>query len=299
MPITVYERPGRTFTEDEKGYVSGSRKWKIVVDTLNASPIDIYTAVGVNKYDQHPYYTQAIARTPKLTQDETDVVVWNLEIEYSSAPFEASGQPDAGSQQAPSKNSDQWKEPELRPPVWAFTRKEIMRVLEVDAVTGSYVTNSARFPYDPPIEVPSSNMLIRIDFWTTSIQIATLRTKWDRVNSAAWKGFPIRTLRINDFNAKTHYEKADGGGLLSYWECSVEIEHSEIPWNPRKILDQGSVKIVNDSGVMRYERCKDGTGNPIVVPLNGSGEELPAGDDLVFREVNAYKEEAFATILFP
>lgn len=298
MAILVKERPGRDFGFDEKGIFSGSRKWSILTDGLNESPLDIFTAVGVNKYDQHPQYPQAIARTPKLTQSETDGVVWNLEVFYSSAPFESSSQPDEEEPQAPSDDNNQLKPPELRPAVWSFSRKEVMRVLEKDAIAETDVVNSAGFPYDPPIEVPSSNMLIRVDFWLPNINIAAFRLLWDRINSAEWRNFPAKTLRVNDANAKAQFDKADGGGLLAYWNLSVELEHSEKPWNPRKILDQGSIERISQAGVLRFKQICDDAGNPMVAPLDGSGRRLAPGEALVYRDVNAYKEAAFADVLF-
>ncbi len=296
--LKVAERPGRAFGFDDKGIFSGSRKWRILTDGMNDSPLDIFTAVGVNKYDQHPNYAQAIARTPKLQQLENDGVVWELEVTYSSAPFDASSQPDEEEQQEPSDSNNQLQAPELRPAVWSFSRKEYMRPLEKDAITDVDVVNSAGFPYDPPIEVPSSNMLIRVDFWLPNIDISAFRLLWDRVNSDVWKNFPVRTLRINDANAKSQFDKADGGGLLAYWNCSVELEHSEKPWNPKKILDQGSIERISQEGVVRYKQITDDAGNPIVAPLNGSGRRLNPGESLVYRDVNAYKESAFATVLF-
>jgi hypothetical protein len=296
--LKVAERPSRDFAEDEKGIVSGTRRWSILTDGLNDSPLDIYAAVGVEKYDEHPVYPQAIARTPKLQQREIDGVVWDMQVFYSSAPFDASSQPDEAEQQEPSDENNQLKPPELRPAVWSFSRKEFMRVLERDAITDVPVVNSAGFPYDPPIEVPSSNMLIRVDFWLPNINIAAFRLLWDRVNSAAWKNFPARTLRINDANAKSQFDKAEGGGLLAYWNCSVEIEHSEKPWNPKKILDWGSMERISQGGAERFMQIRDDAGNPIVAPLNGSGRRLNPGEALFYRDVNAYKESAFADVLF-
>jgi hypothetical protein len=296
--LTVVERPGRDFNYDDKGIFTGSRKWAILCDDLNTSPLTIFTAVGVNKYDQHPNYAEAIARTPKLVQSETDGVVWFMEVAYSSAPFDASQQPDEEDQQAPSDDNNKLKPPELRPPVWSFSRKELMRPLERDAITDVPVVNSAGFPYDPPIEVPSSNMLIRVDFWVVNIDISAIRTRWDQVNSAAWKGFPARTLRVNDHNAKSQFDKADGGGLLAYWTVSAEFEHSKKPWNPKKILDQGSVERISEGGSLRYRQITDDTGNPIVAPLDGSGHRLAPGEPLVYRDVNAYEESDFAEIFF-
>ena len=54
MAIHVYEQPGQTFETDAEGYESGSRKWKVVCDTLNPTAASIAAAVGVNHYDPHP-----------------------------------------------------------------------------------------------------------------------------------------------------------------------------------------------------------------------------------------------------
>lgn len=295
--LKTSELPERDFSSDEKGILTTTRRWKILTDGIGTSPLDIFLAFAVKQYDSHPHYPEAIARTPKLSQTQADGVVWTMEVMYSSAPFESSQQPDAVEPQKPSKENNKQKPPELRPPVWSFSRKEMMRIVEKD-IEDVPITNSAGFPYDPPIEVPSSNMLIRIDFVFPNLNINSFRTRWDRVNSSSWKGFPARTLRINDYNAKNQFDKVEGVGLQGYWNGSIELEHSEIPWNPKKVLDQGNVERFTENGIMKVIRCCDDVGNPINMPFDGRGKKLLAGQPLVFRDHKCYKEADFTSILF-
>lgn len=303
MAITAYEVPGRAFTTDVKGNENCTRRWKLVCDSLNPTVADVATAVGVNQYDQHPDRPEAIAQTISLTQQEGDGVVWIAEIPYSSRPFGTNQQPD-DAQQAPARTQTNWETPELRPPNWSFDRKEYMRVLEFDAINVDglgnpiRVLNSAGYPFDPPVEVPSSNLLIRIEFWKATLNLTNLRDTWDRVNNAVWQGFAARTLRVNDLSAKSTYEKAGSGGLLAFWTINLELEYKESKWNPIKILDQGTVEKVLISGNYFLRKVADDVGNPAPIPLNGGGQRLAPGADLVYLSFNGYKEIDFSTRYF-
>ncbi|QEL14050.1 hypothetical protein [Limnoglobus roseus] len=298
MSITVYEVPGRSFETDPDGYESGSRKWKVVCDTLNPMAADIATAIGVNHYDAHPQRPACIAQTIKMAQQESDGVVWVVEIPYSSKPFQASPQPD-GTQLRPSDSKNQLQAPELRPAVWSFDRKEFMRVVEFDALASALrIENSAGQPFDPPLQVPASNMIIRVEFYRATINIADLRLLWDTINDAAWQGFPARTLRVNDLSAKSTFEKAGDSGLISYWTITLELEQSKKPWNPTKVRDRGSVEAIVQDGVTIYRQIRGGGGDPMVADLNGNGQRTPAGAGPTYLVFNLYEQVSFTDKFF-
>ncbi len=296
--LKVSEIPDREVTTDDKGVITTSRKWKILTESISTSPLDIFLAFGVQQYDSHPFYPSAIARTPRLSQTQADGVVWTMEVMYSSAPFESSQQPDAVTPQQPSKENNKKKPPELRPPIWSFSRKEVNKFVEFDEITAVPVTNSAGLPYDPAVEIPSSNMLIRVDFIFPTLNIGSFRLRWDKVNNADWKGFPARTLRVNDYSAKNQYDKLEAGNMQGYWTASIELEHSKKPWNPKKVLDQGNVERLTEQGVLKWRQITDDSGQPMNAPLDGSGRRLKPGNPLVYREVNAYEEADYTSILF-
>lgn len=303
--VSATEVAGRTFQSDEKGYVEGSRKWVVVSDNLNEWPIAVAAAVGVDQYDPHPAYPSTIARFLQMSQRNPDANVWDVEIPYSDKPFDAEQQPNdlvtGGEQQTPTRTAAQ--PPEIRPAVWTFTRKEIVKVLERDAVNDTPVVNSAGLPFDPPIEVPRSHQIIRIEFIKAVLNLESIRDYWDRVNNAEWKKFPRGSVRVNDFSVKSTFEKSGPSGMVGFWSCSCELEYNPDKWNPKKILDQGSIERV-------YVRDEFGNpigqkyrpilveGQPAVMPLNGNGERLPVGQPLVYLDFNGYKELNFTEKFF-
>jgi hypothetical protein len=298
--VGVSEVAGRTFESDERGYVDGSRKWVVKSNVLNEWPVAIAAAVGVNQYDPHPAYPNTIARLLKMSQRSPDANIWDVEIPYSDKPFDAQQQPTdlpgGGTQQSPSATAAD--QPEARPVIWTFTRKEVMKVLEVDAIDGTPILNTNGLPFETPIEVPRSHMIVRIEFLKASMSLSEMRSYWDIVNNAAWKGFPKWTVKCNDFNTKTTFEKVGSSGMAGYFSCALELEYNPEAWQPKKILAQSSkVKKYIGNGTFRIDTATI-NGQPAVVPLAQNGTRLEDGQQLYYVEVRPFREMNFTEKFF-
>lgn len=179
------------------------------------------------------------------------------------------------------------------------------------------VTNSAKIPLDPPMEIERDIKIIRI---TRSIKSYD-DTMIDRFNGAVNNDWV--TIRKPDYNFVTRIEPFCGrikflGGTfgiqnnIKYWRHSIEIHVNPDTWR-RWVLDLGtdelyrsgdtlpSGKLVNattaPSGYL-YQKILGEDDAPITAPLpfNGQGKRNAPGAPAVYGAWRVYREMSFAGI---
>lgn len=158
-------------------------------------------------------------------------------------------------------------------------------------------------PFDPPPEIPCSNLLISITAfkaltWSAGAKILAYQ---DSVNDAALAMvinpsntaiFPAKTVRCTEYGVSNHQENG-----IYCWQVDLVLEYRVTPWNPVQLLDAGTV--YKKSSILPPQPILDKQGNPInsPVPLNGAGAVLNASAAFSYIDFLAYYEKNFAAIL--
>ena len=174
--------------------------------------------------------------------------------------------------------------PLSRPAKFSWSSVKTQEILEFD-IDGNKVTNSANQPFDPPVrtEMAHPQLVVTKNMPITTVVSSWIRTYVGAINSATWKGFPAKSLKLNDISATSENENG-----IWFWAMTFTFEHRPGKWNPVKILDAGWF---DSTG----KEIRTNLGNtPGTVPLlDGSGAKLTGGGTPVFNEFTVYYEVNF------
>lgn len=294
-----YELPG-SGTVDNKGQREYTRRFLVQMANLSDSPPSVWGTgfAVIPRYSSHPGDAAALAVSLDCEPHGSDIGWYDVSVHYTSKPF------DEGNQTGNPANTDASVTPTSRPWVIQFGATHGTRLLTKDVITGAALTNSAGQPFDPPPEIPSSNLTITVtaykDF-NTFDPVSKVLTYQDAINDAALlmlvspvttAVFPAKTLRCNEYKFGSHSENG-----ATYWQVDLTLEYKPTGWNPIQLLDCGMV--YQKSLSLPPQPILDAQGNPVTspVPLDGSGQPLAAGGALVYRSFSGYYERNFATIL--
>jgi hypothetical protein len=290
--------PG-TGSVDPKGVREYTRKWLVKMQNLSDTPPAAWGAgfAVVPRYSSYPTDAGAVAVSLDCNPGQ-EIGFYDVSIKYTSKPF------DDGNQSQNPANSDQSVAPPFRPWVINFGAVHTTRLLTRDVATGAAVANSAGQPYDPPPEIPSSNLCITITAYkdlNTFDPVSKVLTYQDSINDGAllmlvspatMTTFPIRTLRCNEYKFSSHYENG-----AAYWQLDLTLEYKFNGWNPIQILDAGTYYL--KSMALPPQPILDLQGHEAShpMPLNGAGQPLTAGGALQYKSFSGYREVNMATIL--
>lgn len=291
--IEVLELGSTGWNIDDKGDRRIARQWLVRTDLSDTEP-DAIDYVGIAQFSGHPEDSGSIAKslTAKRHPDELSLGTFLVTIEYDSKPIREGDQgtdPSQGSSETP---------PEDKPWVIKYSSVNIERPLGPQdfSVPPKNVTNSAGQPFDPTVMCQDSHLVIHISGWKPVAAISPpikIQAFMNRINSGNWQGYNARTLKVNEFSFTSSFENG-----AFYWNFELSLEHNPEGWNPVKILDRGTHKFVSNS--LPPQPILDRNGNPVAppgVPLDGEGQPLNAGEDLVFLEFKGYRETDFAGII--
>ena len=282
---------------DEKGVRTYTRNIRVQMASFTDVPPVTWATLPIARYSPYPYDAGALAVALNCTPVSDQLGFFDIAIDYTSAPF------DQGDTSGDPENTDQSTSPPSRPWVLKFGSAHTKRLLGPKDLAGKAVVNSAGQPFDPPPEVPCSNLLIQITAfkpYTYNVGAQKLLFQ-DSVNNAAWTlpvspvlnaVFPQYSLRCNEYDDQSHNENGE-----AYWEINVTLEYQVKPWHPLQVLDAGTV--YRKSMALPPQPILDATGNPIEhpIPLNGSGQPLLAGADLVYIDLQAYNLVDYSLLL--
>lgn len=299
MAVAEYWEVAGSASVDTKGERTYTRNWKVRTTNLTDQPPTVWGTgfASVLRYDPYPFDSGALAVSLDATP-MTDLGFYEVSIKYTSKPFD-----DGNQSQDPSLN-DRSISPPSRPWEITFGATHGTRLLTRDVVTGAAIANSAGQPFDPPPEIPSSNLTIQITAFkniATFDPVAKVLIYQDRINAsnllmlvspATTTVFPAKTLRCNEYKFGSHIENG-----IAFWQLDLTLEYKWNGWNPISILDCGTTYI--KSGSLPPQPCLDAQGNPVTtpIPLDGSGRPLLAGGTLVYLNYSGYVEANFDNIL--
>lgn len=292
---------GRSGGIDESGNFTFKRRWLVTSDTDTESIVAVSAAVPVAYYAPHPDYAAARARSTSITPGEGPRV-WQVEINYSSAPIAnarpADGGPptvqDPAAPQQPTEATNSNKTPaQSRPAEWSFTRKELKVAAEYDR-NGDPIKNSAGDPIEG-IELDRSHLVATIKYWSVNLTVDHIQLFWNKTNSLTYRGFPPRTLLVQDFNYKTVYETIAEGVVGMLYEVQIVLEVNFDEWR-LKVLDAG-LREKDSSGKMIT--ITDAAGNPVSSPwpLLESGQKWTSVDTYHYLYFDIYGEADFAGLI--
>jgi hypothetical protein len=255
------------------------------------------TSVPIHRYDSYPYDIGAKAVSLTCDPEGDQVGIYTVTYHYTSAPF------DEGNTSQDPTQSDQSVPPPDRPWTISYGATHGTRIVGPQDLAGKDVVNSAGQPFDPPLEVPSSNLTFTVEaykdlagFDPTSKQL----TYQDSINDAglliavtpaATTVWPAKTVRCNEYNVVSVTEQGN-----TYWKVTIVLEFKKTGWQPQ-VLDAGTV-FKDDPGKPPQKIVdKTGSQHDKPIPLDGFGHPLNAGSPLVYLTFKAYEEQNFAALL--
>jgi hypothetical protein len=302
MGVFAVTELSRTGAVDAKGVRTYTRKFMVLMNTSGGvdGPPAPWIGLPIARYDPFPEDAGALAVAVSQCELVNDTQgLYHVSYDYSSEPF------DKGNSSGDPAQTDQETTPTSRPWVYKFSSTHGTRLLTKDIITGLPVVNSAGIPFDPVPEIPTSNLVISVTAfkdWATFDPVAKMLLYQDNINNAnialsvspsVTTQFPARTLRCTEYGATSTNENGH-----PFWQIDITLEYKRDGWNPLKILDCGT--LYKQSAGLPPQKVLDAHGQevgPPGLPLDGSGNVLPAGGTLVFKDFSGYQEKNFATIL--
>src|SRR5579883_3503325 len=299
---------GRQYSVAEDGSRKYQKKYTVVLDTsaattAEANGIESYVeyVLPFSRYQAHgacPYaYCRAID-CKQLSNVGTHNTVWEVTAVWSSMKAEAatadiSSTP--GDSERPSKQQDQDTPADQRLPQIKFSRKERRKVLEKDAASGAAITNSAGDPYDPPLEVDRSNLVINLTYWKlpSATPFSSIQQYFNTLNQSSLTvlgvTYPPKTLKMVDLGLTLVWDNSSaGGGQASLFvEHNMQLEVAPYEYGAQQTWD---VTVLNagkrelKSGKLVPVNDKQ-TGQPVhqPVPLKSDGTQCGPTDTKVYN----------------
>ena len=300
MGVAAYFEKSTDASVDQKGNRTYIRKFLVGMANLSDQPPSVWGSgfASIVRYQSYPFDAGALAVTLDASPEGDTGLWYTVRITYKSNPF------DLGNTTGNPSDSDASVTPTSRPWTITFGSTHGQRLLTQDTITDAPIASSAGQPYDPPPEIPSSNLTIQItafESFATFKPIGKVLNYQDYVNEfdillavspAETNTFPAETLRCTEYKSVSHSEQGE-----TYWQVDVTLEFKFNGWNPIELLDCGTLYI--KSMTLPIQPVLDQQGNPVStpVPLNGSGGLLNAGDAPVYLQFNGYNKVDFSTLL--
>lgn len=310
------ELPTREGSIDEKLIRNYSRSFQVIVDNPTHGPGEVAAMVPLNMYaswaagTDFDFTALLKKKTARMTGQQDGGWIWEVVCDYDSAPFDQ-GTGGSSSESPSGQPGQSQTQPDARPWSIEFGSVKTTKLLVKDVqgaatkyvnANGALVNNagveavaSNGQPFDPTVEIPAHHPQISITAFKAMgmDSMANVAAYTNKVNQGVWQGFADQTVLCTEYKLTSQYEHGQW-----WWQKTVVLEvNPDAPWNPVLILDCGTVTRVSNTEPFRP--ILDGTGQPVTspVPLNGSGQPLPAGSPLVYQAVNGYNKVTFANII--
>lgn len=294
-----WEKPS-TGAVDTKGVRTYARKYLVQMEALSDRPPSTWASTGaptIHRYDAFPTDPGALAVSLTCDPEGDQVGFYTITYQYTSAPF------DGGNTSQNPAQSDQSVAPPSRPWVITYGATHGTRIVGPYDLAGTAVINSAGQPFDPPLEVPSSNLTFTVEaykdlagFDPTAKQL----TYQDAINDSglliavtpsATTAWPAKTVRCNEYNVVSVTENG-----ATYWKVTITLEIKLTGWQP-SVLDAGTVFLASASKPPQKIVDSKGDAHDKPIPLDGAGHPLAAGGTLVYKTFKGYETRNFAALL--
>lgn len=225
-------------------------------------------------FDPHPNDPTSFVRkvSPSPLAGST---VWLVKVEYSSEV------PDP---------SEEETHPLLRP-VKSWQTFEEIKVPVYQDRNGNPIVNTAGVPYDPPIEIPSENIIYHFERNEATYFESRVVQFLNKLNSSSYVGKNPRTVRCRRFEGEPKTEKG-----FRFFTVNYEFEFNWFGYDPNP-LSRGVLQIdeavFQSTGDIRHVRIKDVHGRDVTspVPLDGDGYALTP--DSVLNNPNLLSYQTF------
>lgn len=307
--------PNRRGSDNISRQRTYTRIFEVRTDDPNDDAFTAGAGTGIPRNgEEHPSDPFATMIDISAEQMEDDFTLWVVTCLYESSPpedqqrealtYDANGDP--AENPGASGNFEREDNPLLRPASWRTTHEKVMEVVYRGVtdfgwiVPGPAVVNSAGDPFDPPLMEERSYKVVTI---TKNVALDNPILSWDiqedyqdSVNSDEYRGRRIGTLKIDAIDVESAIENR-----LSYAIVHVIVKFRPDGWK-RSIIDAGYREIVlidpDGGGPQEFpQHIRDQWGNLIGSPklLDGSGQQLPFGEDPVFLTFQTKRSMPFAT----
>lgn len=226
---------------------------KVVRDALEASAHNIklgkvYTAGN----DSDPTCHVVSIRPERHGGDEA--LIWDVIVRYTNDPTGVDN-------------------PLEEPAEFSISPAQFQQAIDQD-LDGKPVVNSARQPFDPPVERDDFRvvMVISKNYAATPFGIypvfnpATAIEYQDAVNTNTVYGFPPYTFKLSISLRTVTIESG-----FQYFQVSFELQGKRDLWYPLRVLNQGYYELVNPSGTSTTFTV-DTTNNLILSADHGLGQ---------------------------
>lgn len=312
--IELYDRRG--MAEGEDGHRSYNRAWRLRLDLSTADAGDlaaiedrVEALIPVARYDSHPSYAPAFARTVSLKALALDL--WEAEVGYRTmqmaarTSFTALPTGSGGAPPKPDRTQDKHSPANTRLPEFWVTRRDRKKPLEQDALSGADVKNTAGDPYDPPLEVSRSQYNFHFRWWkvATGFDMAAHLNFIDLLNNStqviAGITCAAKTLKVDELGPKLVWDTIEDGGNKTYslvWELTAVL-HYDSATHRIKNLNAGKRAKKTAGGAVAVARDDSGVVFTDPVPLAADGTKLAAGAAYVFQTWDGYLTGNFSTLL--
>jgi len=264
-----------------------------------ANAIDPNTSLAIPSpysYFQKGNDTDYGSIVTKITpeRDSRYPLLWHVRVEYSVL------RADTSNGQWPGGTLDiTFRLPDIR--IWKLPVEEI---IEYDVITGDPVANSAGDRFDPLPTDTRYRKAIEITFWARTYDLDDWDDYEDSTNADIIWGRDPGTLLMA--GPPSGVRKVDNTG--TYWENRLEIHYDPKGWK-RSYYDRGRRKLVTDdlsppsasTPATGKAPITDNTGGRVGddVPLNGGGQPLAEGQDLVTLAFTFKESQPWAPLGLP
>lgn len=159
---------------------------------------------------------------------------------------------------------------------------------------GKNIENSAKQPFDPPLEQTYYDEQVTVSFNSWLVDLNNIEATRGKINSASvtmtvnglTRTFAAKTLKLT----AAKYTTTVGDGGQTYWDIDYTLLYRKDGWK-RKVVDRGYYERIGGKLI----QIKDQYGEPVTSPsyLDGTGKKLSQGADAVLKEFELDKDVSF------
>lgn len=246
MPTIVKELPNRSYSINAQIERTFTRSWRVTFDTPDKLAYEAVDEVGIAIGDS---YHTSFVNNISSDQDSEDGRDWKVVATYG--PYEV-------------------RTPLDEPPKIDWSYEQRTEIIERD-VFGQAILNSAKDPYQDPVEVDRVRPVLTIVRNEPSFDAALAYEYCNAINATPFFGCGPGCVKLSDTSSSwTALASLPDGG---YWTTTYKFQFSLTGFD-KIILDRGFRKIVSTTGKKENILIQ---GVPVTEPvlLNGLGEPLP------------------------
>lgn len=237
----------------------------IVTDNVNVGPIAVRTAVGMTG----SWYTNGLLSTDPNYEFDSGSFVQSISVKEDG---DSGVQWKATVHYGPLDTSQFGSDPTLWPIKVSFGGERTEKVIYFDNA-GNRICNSALDPFDPPITIDDSRVLLNItrNERVSTFGISIPSTYNDTTNNATWNGFPAYACKFGTIT--TSEPQYDSNGHVYYLTVTYPVTVNRDLW-VKNLLDCGMNALDTSSPPRPTPIMNNGQQISEPVPLDGSGHRM-------------------------